>query len=76
MAAWEAASPKTSEVVLDPGATPARETVSPGRVKLTVVTLLVLAACGSVAVSFDLQDLSLLVTAWSQLVAGLRTVFA
>lgn len=80
MAAWEAAFPETdtnersaserSEAASEP-----RQRSTP-RLKLMMLFLLLSAAGGTVAVSMDLQDFSLLVTAWTQLVGGLRNLFA
>jgi hypothetical protein len=77
MAAWEAVRPNSlsERASAPPSAKPA-----PGRSaragKFRLWLWLVLAACGTVAVSLDLQDLSLLLEGWSQLVWGIRGLFA
>jgi hypothetical protein len=78
MAAWENMRPKTAvdhgpNLNVDEPATETRQ--SSKHLKLPIGLLLLVAACGSVALSLDLLDVSLLRTGWSQLLSGIRSLF-
>ena len=79
MAAWEAARPNTAVVNsacvrVDESETQVHEYRKSSR--LSIGFLLLLAACGSVALSLDLLDFSLLYTGWSQLLSGIRSLLS
>ena len=77
MAAWEDVRPNTA---VDQG--PPRTSDGPmphesrKRLELPVGLILLGAASGSVVLSLDLLDASLLFTGWSQLLTGIRSLFA
>ena len=79
MAAWEAARPNDATtdnpcLSVEESATQVRECGK--RSRLPMGLLLLAAACASVALSLDLLDFSLFLTGWSQLVSGVRSLFA
>lgn len=76
MAAWEAKLPKTqtAEASAKEASGPPKERTPRSPRTLKFWLLLLPLVCGTVLVSLDLQDFSLLAAGWSQLVAGLRSL--